>query len=217
MDSLLQEMDNPFDKRDAVDPMLPTVQTGVDVDLVLRKSFKNDRMESIYNDLMADVELKENYPDTSSCSTFKNTVFKSTSLVKSLDYMTGIHTSVIRNESGYSIILYVSENNKSGKVYASLVKPNETIEFKINKFNTILIVAGNSYQPFVASSKSNQDEHPSGSFTHHFCDTDLNYEETINTTYQFLHPKSGKNKFMIMGAKSGYVHLVDVHGVLEGY
>lgn len=216
MDSLLREMDNPFDKSDSLDPTLPTVQTGVDVNLVLRKSFQNTRMESIYNDLMMDVELKETYKDTT-CSTFHNTVFKTTNTVQSLDYMTGVHTAVIRNESEYSVILYVSENSKTGKVYASMIKPNETIEIKINKFNTMLIVAGNSYQPFNAPSNALEEELPSDAFTHHFCETDLNYEETINTTYQFLHPKSGKNKFMVMGAKSGYVHLVDIHGVLEAY
>ena len=137
--------------------------------------------------------------------------------MQTLDFLSGVHKAVVRNESEYDVILYVSENRKSGKVYASLIKPNETIEFTINKYNTMLIVAGNSYQPFEAPEKSTKEERPSKAFTHHFCDTDLNYEETINTTYQFAHPRQGKNKFMIMGAKSGYVHLVDVHGVLEAY
>lgn len=216
MDSLLKVMDNPFDKKDTMDPLVAPVQTGVDVDLVLRKSFKNERMESIYDDLMADVELKENYP-TTNCPDSKNTVFKTSNAVKSLDYTTGIHTAVVRNESEYAIILYVGENRITGSVFASLVKPNETIEFKINKFSTLMIVAGNDYQAFVAPQNSGEEEQPSDAFTHHFCDTDLNYEETINTSYQFANPREGKNKFMVMGAKSGYVHLVDVHGVLEAY
>jgi hypothetical protein len=214
MDSLLKEMDNPFDIPDSLDPIFQPVQTGVDIDLVLRKEFENERMETIYNDLMADVELKNNYRD-SSCSSSKNTVFKSTNTVKSLDFADGFYSSVVRNESDYDVILYVGENKEDGKVYASLIKPNETIEFSMNKYNTMLIVAGNSYQPFVAPSKSTKEEHPSKAFTHHFCDTDLNYEETINTAYKLMYPRQGKNKFMIMGAKSGYVHLVDVHGVLE--
>lgn len=216
MDSLLKVMDNPFDKIDTIDPLTMPIQTGVDVDLVLRKSFKNDRMESIYDDLMADVELKENYP-TSDCPNSKNTPFKTSTSVKSVDFMNGTHAAVIRNESEYAIILYVGEISKTGNVFASLIKPNETIEFKINKYNTLLIVAGNSYQAFVAPENSKDEEQPSKAFTHHFCETDLNYSETINTSYQFLHPREGKNKFMVMGAKSGYVHLVDVHGVLEAY
>jgi hypothetical protein len=98
-----------------------------------------------------------------------------------------------------------------------MLQPNETIEFSMNKFNTLLMVAGNQYQRYVAPAKSTSDEHPSKKFTHHFCDTDWNYEETINTAYQMKNPRSGKNKLMIMGAKSGYVHLVDVHSVLEVY
>ena len=216
MDSLLNEMDHPFEKEDEIDPLTTTIPTGVDIDLVLRKSFKNSQMEAIYNDLMADVKLKENYP-TSDCSDSKNTVFKTSSSVKSLDDLKGVHPSVVRNESDYSIILYVAESFKGGKVYASLIKPNETIEFKVNKYNTLLIVAGNSYQKFISPSSSKEEEQPSEAYTHHFCDTDLNYEETVCTSYQFLHPREGKNKFMVMGAKSGYVHLVDVHGVLESY
>lgn len=216
MDSLLKVMDNPFDKADTIDPLTMPIQTGVDVDLVLRKSFKNERMESIYDDLMADVELKENYP-TTDCPNSKNTTFKTSVAVKSVDFMTGTHAAVVRNESEYDVILYVGEISKTGKVFASLIKPNETIEFNINKFNTLLIVAGNSYQAFVSPQNSKDEEQPSEAFTHHFCETDLNYSETINTSYQFLHPREGKNKFMVMGAKSGYVHLVDVHGVLEAY
>ena len=217
MDSLLKEMDNPFDiVVDSIDPNFNPVQTGVDIDLVLRKPFKNDQMESIYEDLIMDVDLKINYRD-SSCSDFKNTVFKSTNSVQSLDFMNGAHASVVRNESDYDIILYVSQDSEKGKVYASLIKPNETIEFKMNAYNTMLIVAGNSYQPFVAPPNSKEEEHPSEAFTHHFCETDLNYEETINTTHQFMYPRQGKNKFMIMGAKSGFVHLVDVHTVLDTY
>ena len=216
MDSLLKEMDNPFNVVDSLDPIMQPVQTGVDIDLVLRKAFKNEGMESIYKDLISDVDLKINYPD-SSCSDSKNTVFKSSNSVKSLDFMNGAHTAVVRNESDYDIILYVSEDKKNGKVYASLIKPNETIEFKMNVYNTMMIVAGNSYQPFVAPNNSTEEDLPSDAFTHHFCDTDLNYEETINTTYQFLYPRKGKNKFMVKGAKSGYVHLVDIHTVLDTY
>ena len=106
---------------------------------------------------------------------------------------------------------------KDYQIEKKIDQNNETIEFNINKFNTLLIVAGNSYQAFVSPQNSKEEEQPSEAFTHYFCETDLNYSETINTSYQFLHPREGKNKFMVMGAKSGYVHLVDVHGVLEAY
>jgi hypothetical protein len=198
--------------------MQTPIQNGVDIDLVLRKEYKNKKMESIYNDLVLDSEVKENYPD-SSCSDPNSTLLEATKLFKinSLKSKTGMYTAVVRNESGYGIILYVAENTKEGTVQASYIKPNETIEFKINKFNTLLIVAGNQYQAFFAPKGAKEDELPSDAFIQHFCDTDQNYAETINTGYQFMHPRQGKNKFMVMGAKSGYVHLVDVHGVLESY
>lgn len=216
MDSLLREMDNPFDKLDTLDPLTTPVQTGVDIDLVLRKEFKSEKMETIYNDLMLDVDLKANYPN-SNCLNFKDKELKLSSILNSLESRTGTYTAVVRNESEYGIVLYVSENTKNGKVYASTIEPDESIEFKLNKYNTVMIVAGNSYQPFAAPANATEEELPSETFVHHFCETDQNYAETINTAYQFSHPREGNNKFMVMSAKSGYVHLVDVHGALESY
>lgn len=216
MDSLLRIMDNPFDKPEEIDPLLAPVQTGVDVDLVLRKTFKNQLMESIYDDLMKDVELKETYAD-STCTNENLIEFKSGRSIPSLESMPGLHKTLIRNESDYAVVLYVADNNKNGRVYASILQPNQTIEFSMNKYNTLLMVAGNRYQKYVAPAQSKSEEQPSKSFTHHFCETDENYEETINTSHQLKKPRQGKNKLMIMGAKSGYVHLVDVHSVLEAY
>ncbi len=216
MDSLLREMDHPFEKTDSLDPMMTPVQFGLDVDLVLRKSFSNERMESIYDDLIADAQLKTNHPDDS-CFSSKNSSFKNPSGVSALDTKSGTYDAVIRNESDYEIIVFVAGNSKNGEIHASILRPNKTLEFKINKFNTLMIVAGNQFQKFKAPAGVKSDELPSDAFTHHFCDTDLNYAETINTTYQFMHPREGKNKFMVMGAKSGYVHLVDVHNILEVY
>ncbi len=216
MDSLLRVMDNPFDKPEEIDPLLAPVQTGVDVDLTLRKTFKNQLMESIYDDLMKDVELKEIYADTI-CTNENLIEFKSGRSIQPLESMSGVHKTLIRNESDYAVVLYVADNSKSGKVYASILQPNQTIEFSMNKFNTLLMVAGNRYQKYAPPAQSKSEERPSKSFTHHFCETDENYEETINTSYQLKNPRQGKNKLMVMGAKSGYVHLVDVHSVLEAY
>lgn len=216
MDSLLREMDHPFEKSDSLDPMLTPVQLGVDIDLELRKAFTNERMESIYDDLISDVELKTNHP-SDSCITSKNSPYKNPPGVGPLSAKKGVHEAVIRNESDFDIIVYVSENAKNGEIHGAMVRPNQTLEFKINKFNMILIIAGNQFQKFHAPSGAKSEELPSDLFTHHFCDTDLNYEETINSTYQFIHPREGKNKFMVMGAKSGYVHLVDIHKILEVY
>ncbi len=216
MDSLLREMDHPFEKEDTIDPMLSPIPTGIDLDLTLRKPFTNRLMESIHEDLMDDVDLKINYPKDS-CLASKTVAFRNYAGVKSLASKSGSERALVRNESDYSVILYIAEDTPDGSVHAVLIKRNETVEFNINVTNTITIVAGNQFQAFKAPAGAKPEELPSGKFTHHFCDTDLNYEETINTTYQFLHPREGKNKFMIMGAKSGYVHLVDVNQVCEEY
>lgn len=216
MDSLLREMDHPFEELDSLDPMTAVTPLGVDVDIVLRRPYKNELMESIYNDMIADANLKINYPKDS-CYSSKKVGYSNYSGVKKLVSKSGTNMAVVRNESDYDIILYISENNSGGSVHAALIKPNETVEFKINKFNTISIVAGNSFQSFKAPKGAKKEDLPSEKFSHHFCDTDLNYDETINTAYQFMHPREGKNKFMIMGAKSGYVHLLDVHQVCEAY
>jgi hypothetical protein len=216
MDSLLREMDHPFEELDTLDPLTAPIPIGVDLNLTLRKPYKNQLMESIYEDLIADCDLKINHP-TDSCFASKTVSYRNYSGVKSLASKSGSHRAVVRNESDYNVILYVAENSSGGSVHGAIIKPNETIEFAIGISNTMCIVAGNQFQAFKAPAGAKSEELPSGKFTHHFCDTDLNYEETINTAYEFLHPREGKNKFMVMGAKSGYVHLVDVHQVCEEY
>ncbi len=216
MDSLLREMDHPFEELDTLDPMSTPIPIGVDLNLTLRKPYKNQLMESIYEDLIADCDLKINLP-TDSCFASKTVSYRNYTGVKSLASKSGSHRAVVRNESDYSVILYIAENSSGGSVHGAIIKPNETIEFAIGISNTLCIVAGNQFQAFKAPAGAKSEELPSGKFTHHFCDTDLNYEETINTAYEFLHPREGKNKFMVMGAKSGYVHLVDVHQVCEEY
>ncbi|MFT5777137.1 MAG: hypothetical protein ACI837_000068 [Crocinitomicaceae bacterium] len=216
IDSLLQEMDNQYDPNlIEIDPMNPYDMGGAS--LTLRNAFINTTMERVYEDLVLDAELKDTYPQDSCLSKKNSLTFKRVSGVKNLSTKSGINEVIIKNESDYDIIVYVSENIANGGVYSLILHPDKTETFKMNIFNTIFIVAGNDYQKFKAPYGASTGALPSDKFTHHFCSTDGNYAETIDSSYKLIRPRNGVTKFMVMGSKSGYVHLVDIHKTLESY
>jgi hypothetical protein len=214
IDSMLQEMDHQTDLREIdIDPM--TYGTGAS--LTLRKAFENPRMERIYEDLCLDSDLKDMYPQDS-CKTSANYLqFKRVGGVRDLKKKAGKYEAMIKNESDYDVILYVSDNSNGGAVHSMYISAGSSESFNISIFNTVFIVAGNDYQGFEAPYGVLAADVPSDNFEHHFCATDENYPETINTAYKFTRPRTGVNKFMVKGSRSGFVHLIDIHQVLVEY
>lgn len=216
IDSLLKEIDRASSSEDLeVDPSKSIIGAGTT--LRLRNAFTNETMERIYMDLHLDAFLKMNYPQEN-CEESDN--------LSSLKFNKGIdklHTkqlgspAMLKNESDYDILVYVSENKKGGKVYAAYVASQEAIEFNIAYSNTLMIVAGKDYQPVKLPQSASENERPSDNFLYHFCSTDQNYIETINTVYQLSDEKSNLMKFIVTGSGSGLVHLIDIHNVLSDY
>ncbi len=216
IDSLVKEISHDrLSEEIEIDPTNPIINGGIS--LKLRKAFLNEKMERIYSDLNLDADLKINYPKDSCDEKNNLDDFKRNDGILDLNSKTSGGKAMLKNESDYSIIVYVAEDQKGGKVYSTFVKSGETIEFKIARTNSLMIVAGNDYQKFTGSQHANQDELPSKNFNYHFCNTDQNYDETINTTYQLQTETSTLMKFMVTGTQSGYVHLIDLHGVLADY
>lgn len=216
IDSLVKEISHDrMPEEIEIDPTNPIINGGIS--LKLRKAFSNEKMERIYSDLNLDADLKINYPKDSCVEQNNLDAFKRNDGVLDLISKTSGGKAMLKNESDYSIIVYVAEDKKGGNVYSAFVKSGETIDFKIARTNSIMIVAGNDYQKFMGSQHANQDELPSDKFKYHFCDTDQNYDETINSTYQLQTETSTLMKFMVLGTQSGYVHLIDLHGVLADY
>ena len=214
IDSMLQEMDHQSDLREIdIDPMA----YGTGATLTLRKAFKNPTMERIYEDLCMDSDLKESYPQDSCKTSAKHLQFKRAGGVIDLKKKVGKYEAMIKNESDYDVIIYISDNTNGGAVHSMYLANGSSEVFKISMFNTVVIVAGEAYQAFEAPFGAIPGDLPSENFKHHFCTTDENYPETINTAYKFTRPRSGVNKFMVKGSRSGFVHLIDIHQVLAEY
>ncbi|MCH2223553.1 MAG: hypothetical protein MK066_02195 [Crocinitomicaceae bacterium] len=213
IDSLLQEMNK---KRKPEEISIDYVDPGsTGTSIALRRAFTNETMEGVYEDLSKDADLKTNYPQTP-CGTGGN-VYKRNPGIIALSKKTGNYDAMMKNESDYDIIFYVSENTKDGEVHSMMIKKGETRTFKMKKGDVFTMVAGNNFKPFIEPVNAVIEEIPSSNFERHFCDTDQNYRESINLSYSVSYPKTGKNKFMVMGAKNGYVNLIDVHQVLEEF
>lgn len=214
IDSLLQEMNKKRQPEEMViDYVDPFASNGTT--LSLRKAFVNETMEGLYEDLIKDADLKVNYPLT----TCKNgsSSYKRNVGIEDLSKKVGKFEAMMKNESEYDVILYVAENSKNGSVHSMMVKKGETKTFKMKRGDILTMVAGSKFQTFQPPANASFDESPSDNFDRHFCDTDQNYRESINLSYSVSYPRTGKNKFMVMGAKNGFVNLIDVHQVLEDY
>lgn len=216
IDSLLKEISHDRRPKEIeIDPSMPTYGGGTN--LVLRKAFVNETMERIYDDLIKDADLKDTYPKDS-CDSKKNVnVFVQNGGVKDLSTKSGSVEAMLKNESSYGIVVLVSEDKKNGNVYSLYLAPQETTTFKMDKFNSLSIIAGNDYQSFTAPKQAVAEELPSDQFKYHFCATDDNYKESINTAYQLRKIRSGQIKFLFTEDKSGYVYLLDIHNVLANY
>lgn len=212
IDSLLKIMNHEdFPDEFEIDP---GVFSGGGTAITLRQEFKNNLMERIYGDIEKDATLKDYYA-TDSCA--KSLPFKRYSGVKDLLKRTGSIESVLRNESDYDVIVYVSSSSNQGSVYSTLLKKQETISFKMDQYDIITTVAGNAFRKFEIPKGASTDEVPSLSFERHFCDTDANYYESLNQSYQLMYTAKGQTKLMIMGRRNGEYHFIDVYGVMEEY
>ena len=215
IDSLLrsQRQDSLFTENDQ-DQYLWTQGNGVS--LTLRKPLKNERMEELYNDWLLDAQLFEKgIMDTCrESSTDKKFQYKG---LKTTDQLKGDRVTAIRNESEYSIYIFVFDEKKNGSVYSTLLKKNKTISLNLNTDQYLLFVAGNTLTEFKKPSGAGIGELPSKNFDHHFCSTDYNLSISVNTIYKLAFPQKGSNKLLLSGDEfSGFV-VADLYGILETY
>ncbi|XOV66444.1 MAG: hypothetical protein ACFHU9_12530 [Fluviicola sp.] len=212
IDSLTNVIDEEsFMEGRMIDPNI-VIQSGTQI--ALREPFKTPLMEEIFSDVNKDVTLKENYYNDS-CSTTSS--FVRYPGVKDLSTRSARKSVEFRNGSDYDVIVYVSDNRTSGAVYSLLVKSGMTTNFKMNKGDVLTTVAGKEFVKFVPPVGSFQEEKPSKKFRYHFCDTDENYFESINTSLQLNATMRADIKFMVTGSSGTAFQLIDVYSVAEVY
>ncbi len=213
IDSLINTMKTQIDPEEQlVDPGYTTVSGGPL--LTIRKEFENELMETIYDDFSKDARLKASHVDTCNGREQKFVLYPG---VKDLAGRSAKVKSAFRNNSDYDAILYVSVNKKGGDVYSILIKKGEQKEVNLAKGDVILLVYGSKFSRYVAPGNAGGSALPSDNFKHHFCDTDVNYEESINVSYRYKDNTRNKTKFIISGANGNYVELIDVYDVLDDY
>lgn len=189
---------------------------GNGVSLTLRKPLKNERMEELYNDWLLDAQLFEKgiMDSCKNSSTDKNYQFTG---VKTADQLKGEKVTAIRNESEYSVYIFVFDEQKNGSIYSTLLKKNKTISLNLNTGQYLLFVAGNTLAEFKKPSGAGIGELPSKNFDHHFCDTDYNLSISVNTIYKLVFPQKGSNKLLLSGDEFSSFVVADLYGILETY
>lgn len=210
IDSLLRELEGNIRSEDLnFDQGAPII--GSSSTLTLRESFENKKMEAIYQDLIKDAEIQsQGYVDSCSASN----VYVARKGDHDLSKNNGAVAAMIRNDSEFDAIIYVAEETPNGKVFSMFLKKGATKVFEFDKGNTLTVIAGNSFQKYNAPKSSGLDL-PSKSYTHHFCETDPNFRESINTSYRLETDSLKKVKFLLTGTQAGYFNMLDLKNVLE--
>lgn len=212
IDSLVNKIEvESFMEGQEIDPGI-IIQRGQQI--TLRQPFKNILMEQLFSDLNKDASLKENYY-LDSC--INATSFERYVGVKDLAQKIGKKTVQFRNESAYDLIIYVAEDRMYGAVHSVYVKSGATTTFQMNVGDVVTTVAGNELTLFSPPVGSKEEEKPSRPFKVHFCKTDNNYFESVNTSMRLEETDKKTIKFMVTGRLGDEYRLIDVNDVATPY
>ena len=212
IDSLVKEIEfESFMEGEEIDPNFIIQRVN---QISLREPFKNPLMEQIFDDVNKDVTLSENYA-IDSCE--QEIEFERYPGVKDLSDRSGSKLVKFRNESDYDLIVYVSDNKSSGNVYSLYLTSGMQVEFRMNVGDVLTTVAGNHFSQFYPPKGSLQEEKPSKNFKNHFCETDDNYFESINTALRLTSTTRNTIKFLTTGSYGTPFQLIDVNDVAEMY
>jgi hypothetical protein len=189
---------------------------GTSVSLSIRKPLKNERMEELYSDWLLDAQLFEKgIIDTcQSNSDSKKYQFKDVLLGSDLK---GDQSVAIRNESDYSIYIFVFDEKKEGEIYSVLLEKDKSISLDLTLNQHLLFVAGNNLTKFIKPNGLGAGELPSNRFDHHFCASDQNLSISLNSLYILKYPHKKANKLLISGDKQSTFVVADLYGILETF
>jgi len=211
IDSLLLSMNGNVSKDDlTLDQGIPLI--GTSDQLTIRKTFTNKTLERIYQDFVKDAESREGKL-MDSCT--NSSPFVTITDTKDLASSIGKVEVMVKNESEYDAIIVVSQERTGGNTYTMLLKKGETQRFKMNRYDYLMVAPGNNFQSYSPPSNVAEENLPSDKFKHYFCEIDFNYRNSVNSVYQLIHLQNGKTKFLLMGDKGSYFHLIDINSVLE--
>lgn len=209
IDSMLQQMQGNRVTDDYADLSSPIY--GGSSAILVRNEFPNKQFETIYDDFTKDAAIQVQFPD--SCKS--STAFVPLKNTKSFDVRSTALSAMFKNESEYDALVISARPTSNGQVYSALIKSGEIKVLPLEKGDLITLIYGLKYNTFDSPTGVSSDLLPSASFTHHFCETDFNYDNSMNTSYQVVEVLNGKTKFLISGDMHTEVHLLDIYQVLE--
>lgn len=216
LDSLLKELRA---KRIAKDYDIDTSSTGqliMPTYLTLRQGFLNTTMESIYSDWNKDGLLQQMNLGAG-CSDSSGLTLKRRKNEDKASTKQGKMKTFLINETAYDLIVYISDNKLNSRVYSLHIPVNETGEILMDEKDVLFCVAGRTYQPFDSPQGVSQDLLPSFDFDRHFCKTDYNYLESINSAYEIRRDDLSEVRLIVDGNKNEYFQIVDLNNVIVEY
>lgn len=212
LDSLLKEMQpNREFKAEATDL---NAYFGEELELIIRDPYLNDAAESYYQNLRKDLDYYElTVPDT--CDAIDSTIINKyipNGFKKIAEKTTG-RKSFFKNESDYDLQIIVFKNTRNSEAYYTYLESGEETTLNLLFGDHFYIVPGNSFSKYVRPEA--EENLPSESYTHHFCEIDRNAVHGINTTYVVQSNSKAQYKFLLVGNATEQFELVDLYGVLE--
>jgi hypothetical protein len=213
IDSLLREIQEEGHPEDnQIDPSQPILGNGISVSI--RIPFQNKRMEELYRDLQLDVDLyDQGLNDTCSVYSKKEAEKAHYKYVRPLEKRTASFELMMKNESEYDVYMIVFQDETKGKIYSLLIGKGTQYMVSMEANDRVLFVAGNDLGKFITPKGAIA--LPSKHFVHHFCQTDVNYAQSISNLYSFERPRSVQNKLLFSGDKKTWFTVVDLYSILE--
>ncbi len=205
IDSLLRSM-----KTEDADSLLEdTGSFGASISL--RVPFKNLLAEKIYREIERD--MSNHYAGVyDTCvavdlKKLKDEKINSTSILKE---MKGKIDMEWKNDSDYTLLIFMWEENSNSPVFSGISTPKSTIYFKSNKGMHLMAIPGIDYGRIPSKNKKDFNI-----LQNHFCSIDFNFEYALQQNFLISNYASAKNRILVEGLLGNVINITDAQGVLE--
>lgn len=205
IDSLLRSMKT----EDADSLVEDTGSFGASISL--RVPFKNLLAEKIYREI--EREMSNHYAGVyDTCiavdlKKLKDEKINSTSILKE---MKGKIDMEWKNDSDYTLLIFIWEENSNSPVFSAISAPKSTIYFKSNKGMHLMAIPGIDYGRIPSENMKDFNI-----LQNHFCSIDFNFEYALQQNFLISNYASAKNRILVEGLLGNVINITDAQGVLE--
>ena len=177
----------------------------------LRQAFKNPLAEKILQDLERDMSNHySGFYDSTVPISNKNLKQERIPSTASLQTLKGKDELEWKNDSEYTLILLIWNEDSKSPVYSQIIPPQSKIDFKSIKNMRLLVLPGIDYGTIP---KKNSKEF--NVLKSHFCAIDFNFEYATQLVYTLSELTQKSNKILIEGKLGEVLVLSDPQGALS--